>query len=435
MPPVTMRNAAVDIPGVSGHVGPMRALLAGTSGVDKGVVISNLIARLAAHGDIPQRHRRRKSLTPIRAMCWWPTSKTSWPSRATIWPAPCHPSAPATNWRRGSRLACASPNSWSQPTLTTASLPPTSPTTPAAGSFRSSTFPPSAAGDPTASSRWWTTCWTSTPPCSAATPDQHTNFRLRLREILAWRSAEIAMADLLARNLYEMRTIPHYVVGIKHPAEMLYRLIFRRRQYPLVYSSFPITAVRDDPDLRSRIDDIRNELHRRFIVFDPLTLDEGTTQVFARAQAAVSDAVPEITVCEHEARWPMEIAGTLSDGRPPAYPMTLDPQEALEVWDDLENQIRHRDLTMVEQAQCIAAYRITMGGRLSTGMYSELMYATHTAEPARPVLMYADPSDNGLDHPFLRNFNHRTFHSLDDWYDAVSRIGPAPDPEAQQPLF
>ena len=61
---------------------------------------------------------------------------------------------------------------------------------------------------------------------------QHTNFRLRLREILAWRTAEIAMADLLARNLYEMRAIPHYVVGLKHPAEMLYRLIFRRRQYP-----------------------------------------------------------------------------------------------------------------------------------------------------------------------------------------------------------
>ena len=31
---------------------------------------------------------------------------------------------------------------------------------------------------------------------------RHTNFRLRLREILGWRSAEIAMSDLLARNLY-----------------------------------------------------------------------------------------------------------------------------------------------------------------------------------------------------------------------------------------
>ena len=143
----------------------------------------------------------------------------------------------------------------------------------------------------------------------------------------------------------------------------------------------------------------------------------------------------EITICDDEARWPLTLTGTLSEGRPPTYPLTLDPQEALEVWDDLENQIRHRDLTMVEQAQCVAGYRITMGGRLSTGMYSELMYASHTAEPARPVLMYADASDHGLEHPFLRNFNHRTFYSIEDWFDAISRIGPSASPEAQQPLF
>ena len=47
--------------------------------------------------------------------------------------------------------------------------------------------------------------------------ERHTNFRLRLREILGWRSAEIAMADLLARNLYPERAVPHYVVSVKHP--------------------------------------------------------------------------------------------------------------------------------------------------------------------------------------------------------------------------
>ena len=113
--------------------------------------------------------------------------------------------------------------------------------------------------------------------------------------------------------------------------------------------------------------------------------------MFDKAQAAYADGVREITITADEARWPLDNTGTLKDGLPSAFPMTLDPWEALEVWDDMENQVRHRDLTMVEQAQCVAAYRITMGGRLSTGMYSELMYASHTAEPARPVLMYADP--------------------------------------------
>lgn len=265
--------------------------------------------------------------------------------------------------------------------------------------------------------------------------DRRTNFRLRLREILAWRAAEIAMADLLARNLYQERAVPHYVVSVKHPAEMLYRLIFRRRRYPLVYASFPITAVRDDAELRAEIDGVRQELHRRFIVFDPLTLDEGTPQVFAKAQAAGADATPEITIYAAEARWPLPTAGALTEGRQCPYPMTIAPQEALEVWDDLENQIRHRDLTMVEQAECVAAYRITLGGRLSTGMYSELLYASHTAEPARPVLMYADPGDDGLEHPFLRNFNHRTFYDLEAWCDAIRQTAPDPGAGGQQPLF
>ncbi len=42
-----------------------------------------------------------------------------------------------------------------------------------------------------------------------------------------------------------------------------------------------------------------------------------------------------------------------------------------------------KHLTMGEQAQCVAAYRITPGSRLSTKrMYSELMYASHSAESA-----------------------------------------------------
>ena len=265
--------------------------------------------------------------------------------------------------------------------------------------------------------------------------EQHTNFQLRLREILAWRTAEIAMADLLARNLYERRKIPHYVVSVKHPAEMLYRLIFHRRRFPVVYSSFPITAIRDDADRRAAVDAIRQELHRRFIVFDPLTLDEGTPQVFDKARAACDDGANEIVITGDEARWPLDNAGTLKDGLPLSFPMTLDPREALEVWDDMENQVRHRDLTMVEQAQCVAAYRITMGGRLSTGMYSELMYASHTAEPARPVLMYADPEDNGLDHPFLRNFNHRTYYAMDDWFEAIANLAPDDAGDPQRPLF
>ncbi len=417
----------------------MRALLAGISGVNKDIVVANLVSRLRANGDIghdtaAQVHPPADT-DPDPAELLHSSVETVFAQQgndlaSTL--AAFRPSYQLAAWQRAG-LAIAEQMEDLDPrhSLLSAHL-----------TYYTSGRQFSLIDIPTIR-RWRPDCIITLvddmldirAALARRDAEQHTNFQLRLREILAWRSAEIAMADLLARNLYERRTIPHYVVGVKHPAEMLYRLIFHRRRFPLVYSSFPITAIRDDDDRRASVDAIRRELHRRFIVFDPLTLDEGTPQVFDKARAACVDGVPEINITTDEARWPLDNAGTLKDGLPPAFPMTLDPQEALEVWDDMENQVRHRDLTMVEQAQCVAAYRITMGGRLSTGMYSELMYASHTAEPARPVLMYADPEDGGLDHPFLRNFNHRTYQTVDDWFDAITNIVPIDRDNSQRPLF
>ena len=413
----------------------MRALLAGISGVNKDIVVANLMARLRAHGEVnasPDPAADASNPRELVAASIEDTLAAQGNELAGVLAA-FRPAYQLAAWQRAGveiaeRLEAADPRH----SLIAAHL-----------TYYTSGRQFSLIDLPTIR-RWRPDCIITLvddmldihSALARRDAERHTNFRLRLREILAWRAAEIAMADLLARNLYPERAVPHYVVSVKHPAEMLYRLIFRRREYPLVYASFPITAVRYDAETRAGIDHIRSELHRRFIVFDPLTLDEGTPQVFDKARAACADGVAEITIFADEARWPLDTAGALTEGRrQDPYPMSLDPQEALEVWDDMENQVRHRDLTMVEQAQCVAAYRITMGGRLSTGMYSELMYASHTAEPARPVLMYADPADGGLDHPFLRNFNHRMFHDPEEWFDAIHQIAPTAEPGAQRPLF
>jgi adenylate kinase len=412
----------------------MRALLAGISGVNKNIVVANLLARLRAHGEV-SASASADTIAPDPGELLTASIEDALAAQGNELAgvlAAFRPAYQLTAWKRAGQavaeqIEAADPRH----SLIAAHL-----------TYYTSGRQFSLIDLPTIR-RWRPDCIITLvddmldihSALAQRDAERHTNFRLRLREILGWRSAEIAMADLLARNLYPERAAPHYVVSIKHPAEMLYRLIFARRQYPLVYSSFPITAIRYNPDLRAAVNDIRAELHRRFIVFDPLTLDEGTPQVFQKARAACADAVPEIIVTANEARWPLETDGALAEGRVVPYPMTLDPREALEVWDDMENQVRHRDLTMVEQAQCVAAYRITMGGRLSTGMYSELMYASHTAEPARPVLMYADPADGGLDHPFLRNFNHRTFQDTDEWFEAIRQITPGGEPDPQRPLF
>ena len=417
----------------------MRALLAGISGVNKDIVVANLIDRLRANGDI----------APPAGADDYPVSRSATDARE-LFAASVEDVFEQQGDDLASTLAAFRPRyqlgAWQRAGLAIAEemedLDPRHSLLSTHLTYYTSGRQFSLIDIPTIR-RWRPDCIITLvddmldirAALARRDTEQHTNFQLRLREILAWRSAEIAMADLLARNLYERRMIPHYVVSVKHPAEMLYRLIFHRRRFPVVYSSFPITAIRYEAGRRDSVDAIRRELHRRFIVFDPLTLDEGTPQVFDKAQAAYADGLREITITADEARWPLDNTGTLKDGLPSAFPMTLDPREALEVWDDMENQVRHRDLTMVEQAQCVAAYRITMGGRLSTGMYSELMYASHTAEPARPVLMYADPEDAGLDHPFLRNFNHRTYHTTEEWFDAIANIAPVDRDNPQQPLF
>ena len=413
----------------------MRALLAGISGVNKNIVVANLLTRLRAHGEVTAPAGSDTVTQPDPREFLFAGIEEALAAQGNELAgvlAAFRPAYQLAAWQRaGQAIAERIEATDPRHSLIAAHL-----------TYYTSGRQFSLIDLPTIR-RWRPDCIITLvddmldihSALARRDADRHTNFRLRLREILGWRSAEIAMADLLARNLYPERAVPHYVVSIKHPAEMLYRLIFARRDYPLVYSSFPITAIRYDPELRASVDDIRAELHRRFIIFDPLTLDEGTPQVFDKARAACADDLPEIIVTAAEARWPMDTAGALTEGRADPYPMALDPREALEVWDDMENQVRHRDLTLVEQAQCVAAYRITMGGRLSTGMYSELMYASHTAEPARPVLMYADPADGGLEHPFLRNFNHRTFHDLEEWFDAIRQIAPSAEPDPQRPLF
>ena len=114
-----------------------------------------------------------------------------------------------------------------------------------------------------------------------------------LDEILAWRSVEISNSNTLALNLrldptklnltkvpmdfkpFVGRSIPHFVMSIKHSVETFHRLIFERETRPLVYASFPITRTRGRSARVADIDSFRTRLHDAgAIVVDPLTIDE-----------------------------------------------------------------------------------------------------------------------------------------------------------------
>jgi len=105
---------------------------------------------------------------------------------------------------------------------------------------------------------------------------------LRLRETMTWRNIETLMTDSLAKHVAprdqpaEIHRYPYKrspVVSIKHPPEMLYKLLFKP-EILKIYAAFPITRTRDDSKKRAEIDHFRNVLHKNFVVFDPLTIDK-----------------------------------------------------------------------------------------------------------------------------------------------------------------
>jgi len=97
-----------------------------------------------------------------------------------------------------------------------------------------------------------------------------------LSELVLWRAEEILVGDLLARIINPTKPIPHFVIAVKHPAEMLARLLLRPNEIVRVYTSYPISDTRNKKPLRIIIDVFRQKMReqKHCMVFDPLTIDD-----------------------------------------------------------------------------------------------------------------------------------------------------------------
>ncbi|MFW9802705.1 MAG: hypothetical protein ACFFFC_08650 [Candidatus Thorarchaeota archaeon] len=94
-----------------------------------------------------------------------------------------------------------------------------------------------------------------------------------LSELGIWRGLEVLMSEKLAEFLHDQRRGFHYVWAVKHPPEMLWKLVSDPSQLT-VYSAFPISRTRNCEDAVDAINEFRQKLYDEFIVFDPLTIDE-----------------------------------------------------------------------------------------------------------------------------------------------------------------
>lgn len=164
---------------------------------------------------------------------------------------------------------------------------------------------------------------------------------------------------------------------------------------PRFYLSFPITLVRDNAEARREIDKFRALMRRKFIAFDPLTMDERVLK------GARLDG--DYYIIYAESRWllPPEVEPAVRD-EAELYPMAIPRDQVEEVLIDIDNIIRFRDFRYVLQADAVAVYRPFMYGKFHRGIFSEIIYASNTAH--KRVFIYNPPDDEANGSPFNAGF-------------------------------
>jgi len=223
---------------------------------------------------------------------------------------------------------------------------------------------------------------------------------LRLREIITWRQIESFLTDLLAKSLFgadaSFEDWPYEyspVFAVKHPPLSLFRLLFRPN-IPRVYACIPVSDPRKEAVRTgtARVEAFVRTLQSEFTVFSPLTIDEKPLELLPKAGDKTS-----IALDFSKGRWPPFFDDMLSSERPADYPIELNVDEISELSrqmspggkSEISRHVRERDYRLIDQADCLAVYRIMYkGSEPSSGMYAEVIYA----KGRKPCYYVLDPS-------------------------------------------
>ena len=251
----------------------------------------------------------------------------------------------------------------------------------------------------------------------------------RLRDIASWRSVEILITDLLSNFLLQRAKKEikntNYVVAVKHPLMMFYGLLFQPNILK-VYSSFPITKPRSDPAERAPIDAFRMRLHEKYTVFDPLTIDEKIMEILLdkyypkdeKTKARSLNPSDELTIAKTD-RWPLPSGFSLVEDEQDDYPIVLNAMEVQEVVQDVHENIETRDFRLIDQVQCLAAWRPYYEHRTHEGVSGEINYARNNANIPRHLYFPAEDG-NPEESPFAaKGVPHLDLSKL---YEALDKI-------------
>jgi len=171
-----------------------------------------------------------------------------------------------------------------------------------------------------------------------------------LKDIMVWREEEIITTEMIALAQGK----PHYVLPRLNPIDTIPKLMFSPN-LKKAYLSFPITKVRDKPEVVQKIQEFRKKMALELIVFDPYTIQEKRLLVAAHE---ASQAEKEVEIETYEKTQKLKI------------------EDIRAIEKEIDGQIISRDFKLIEQSDMIVAFIPEVKGEpdISAGVQSEIQY-------------------------------------------------------------
>ncbi|NJE54904.1 AAA family ATPase [Thermococcus sp. 21S9] len=184
---------------------------------------------------------------------------------------------------------------------------------------------------------------------------------IKLTTLVMWREDAINHVKTLVHELKKEGINVRYVLqfGIRHPPEVFLDLLFREREKPLVYLSYPMTG--HEEEYYHRVRGFYDKLSEHFTVLDPGALDDWWVVAEYDNQVAKNPNVKKIRI-KH-----------LLDGNEVDELERGDIEQATEI---LRRQLVERDFNLVDVSRAIAVYHYAEG--VSAGVVSEMAEAYRT---------------------------------------------------------
>lgn len=207
-----------------------------------------------------------------------------------------------------------------------------------------------------------------------------------LKDIMTWRAVESMATEIIA---YAQRKLLYLFLRGYSPVTM-FKLLFGKN-LKKTYVSFPISLVRDNPEIIKDIDSFREKIEQSFIAFDPYKMQE--IRLYLKAQEAIGKGEQYITV---------ETLGVHQE---------FNVTDIMSIATEIDAHIRYRDFQLINQSDMIIAYIPEIHGKpeIASGVERELEHAHRLAKEVYVIC----PAREKLS-PWVRTGATKVFGSLEE---------------------